>query len=53
MNRDQLRNILEQVRAGDVDVDGALDRMRHMPFEDLGFAKLRMGCGPEGLLTTG
>ena len=32
--------MLEQVREGAVDVDAALARVRHMPFEDLGFAKL-------------
>jgi hypothetical protein len=40
MDRDRLRELLEQVRAGAVDIDAALDRMRHMPFEDLGFAKV-------------
>jgi NCAIR mutase (PurE)-related protein len=40
MSEDQLRALLEQVRAGAVDVDAALSRVRHMPFEDLGFAKL-------------
>src|SRR5437867_1714687 len=40
MNQDQLRSLLEQVRVGALDVDAALDRVRHMPFEDLGFAKL-------------
>ncbi|PYT28796.1 MAG: nickel pincer cofactor biosynthesis protein LarB [Acidobacteria bacterium] len=40
MNQDQLRSLLEQVRVGAVDVDAALARVRHMPFEDLGFAKL-------------
>src|SRR5215813_9417792 len=35
-----LRTLLEQVRAGAVDVDAALERMRHLPFEDLGFAKV-------------
>ncbi|MEO8096711.1 MAG: nickel pincer cofactor biosynthesis protein LarB [Acidobacteriota bacterium] len=40
MNRDDLRGLLEQVRTGAVDIDGALDRLRHMPFEDLGFAKV-------------
>src|SRR5579864_8202141 len=40
MNRDQLRTLLEQVRAGSMDVEAALDRVRHMPFEDLGFAKI-------------
>ncbi len=40
MNEDQLRALLEQVRDRAVDVDAALARVRHMPFEDLGFAKL-------------
>ena len=40
MDEDQLRGLLEQVSAGDVDIDTAVDRMRHLPFEDLGFAKL-------------
>ena len=32
--------MLEQVRGGALDVDAALERVRHMPFEDLGFAKV-------------
>ena len=40
MDENQLRSLLEQVRAGAMDVDAALGRMRHMPFEDLGFAKV-------------
>ena len=40
MDEDQLRTLLEQVRGGAVDVGAALDRLRHMPFEDLGFAKV-------------
>ncbi|MBI3207992.1 MAG: 1-(5-phosphoribosyl)-5-amino-4-imidazole-carboxylate carboxylase, partial [Candidatus Solibacter usitatus] len=40
MDQEQLRELLEQVRAGAVDIDAALGRMRHMPFEDLGFAKV-------------
>jgi NCAIR mutase (PurE)-related protein len=40
MNRDHLRGLFEQVRSGAIDVEKALDRMRHMPFEDLGFAKV-------------
>ncbi len=40
MDSDQLRGLLEQVHAGAVDVDAALDRLRHLPFEDLGYAKL-------------
>jgi NCAIR mutase (PurE)-related protein len=40
MDQDQLRTLLERVRGGALDVDAALTRMRHMPFEDLGFAKV-------------
>lgn len=40
MDAEQLRGLLESVRSGAVDVDSALDRMRHLPFEDLGYAKL-------------
>src|SRR5258707_5963719 len=40
MNELQLRALMEQVRAGAIDVDAALTRLRHMPFEDLGFAKV-------------
>jgi len=35
-----LRALLEQVREGAMDVEAALERMRHLPFEDLGFAKV-------------
>src|SRR6202162_6489165 len=40
MDSDQLRGLLEQVHSGSVDVEAALDRIRHLPFEDLGYAKL-------------
>ena len=40
MQEEQLRELLEQVREGAVDVEAALGRMRHLPFEDLGFAKV-------------
>ena len=40
MNQNQLRALLEEVRGGALDIDAALDRLRHMPFEDLGFAKV-------------
>jgi NCAIR mutase (PurE)-related protein len=58
MDQEQLRALFEQVRAGAVDVDAAISRMRHMPFEDLGFAKvdhhrsLRHGM-PEVILAQG
>jgi hypothetical protein len=40
MDQEQLRSLFEQVRSGAVDIDAAIVRMRHMPFEDLGFAKV-------------
>ena len=40
MDREHLRGLLEQVREGAMDVDAALERMRHLPFEDLGFANV-------------
>jgi NCAIR mutase (PurE)-related protein len=40
MDQEQLRSLFEQVRSGAVDVEAAIKRMRHMPFEDLGFAKV-------------
>ena len=38
MDQEQLRVLFEQVRAGAIGIDAAMTRMRHMPFEDLGFA---------------
>jgi NCAIR mutase (PurE)-related protein len=40
MTQEQIRELLEAVRSGAMEVDAAVERMRHMPFEDLGFAKI-------------
>jgi hypothetical protein len=40
MDESQLKVLLGQVKDGAVDVDEAIGRLRHMPFEDLGFAKV-------------
>ncbi len=40
MSPDRLRELLEQVRRGTVSTEQALDRLKAMPFEDLGFAKV-------------
>src|SRR5437764_13249947 len=40
MNRAQIEALLSEVRDGHVNVDEAMDRLRALPFEDLGFAKL-------------
>ncbi len=33
-----MRKLLEQVKAGDASVEEAIETLRHLPFEDLGFA---------------
>jgi pyridinium-3,5-biscarboxylic acid mononucleotide synthase len=40
MTEDRLRRLLEQVAAGKLGAAAALERLRHLPFEDLGFAKV-------------
>lgn len=40
MDQERLRTLLEEVKGGAVDVDAAMHQLRHMPFEDLGFAKI-------------
>ena len=40
MDQTHLRSLLEEVQSGAVGVDAALERLRHLPFEDLGFAKV-------------
>jgi len=40
MQAEQLRELLEQVKAGDASVEEAIERLRHLPFEDLGFAHI-------------
>ena len=58
MNPESIRKLFEQVRQGKVTPDDAVSRLRHLPFEDLGFAKvdhhraLRAGM-PEVILGQG
>ncbi len=40
MDSTALRKLFDQVRAGKVPPDEAVARLRHLPFEDLGFAKV-------------
>src|SRR5271165_5978119 len=40
MDRAQIETLLNQVREGRTPVNEALDRLRDLPFEDIGFAKL-------------
>jgi hypothetical protein len=40
MDQDHLRSLFDQIRRGEVDTEEALAKLRHLPFEDLGFAKI-------------
>lgn len=40
MESDFIKKVLQEVRDGKVDVDTALEELRELPFEDLGFAKV-------------
>src|SRR5499433_1421295 len=58
MDASSLRKLMEQVRAGRLSPDEAVSRLRHMPFEDLGFAKIdhhrRLRAGmPEVIFSRG
>ncbi len=58
VNAESIRKLFEEVRRGKVTPDDAVARLRHMPFEDIGFAKvdhhraLRAGM-PEVILGEG
>lgn len=38
MQIEQIQKLLEQVKTGQLEIDQALEKLRHLPFEDLGFA---------------
>lgn len=40
MNAESIRKLFEQVKKGKLSPDEAVGRLRHLPFEDLGFAKV-------------
>jgi NCAIR mutase (PurE)-related protein len=40
VNAESIRELLETVRTGKLSPDDAVQRLRHLPFEDLGFAKV-------------
>jgi NCAIR mutase (PurE)-related protein len=37
---DSLKELLKSVRDGQLNIDEAVDRLKTLPFEDLGFAKV-------------
>ncbi len=58
MDAKALRALLQQVKTGRLSPDEAVSRLRHMPFEDLGFAKIdhhrRLRAGmPEVIFSRG
>jgi pyridinium-3,5-biscarboxylic acid mononucleotide synthase len=40
LNADSIRKLFDQVRRGKLSPDEAVQQLRHLPFEDLGFAKV-------------
>ena len=40
MNSSYLRELLESVKEGKIDIDEALNRLKLFPYEDCGFAKI-------------
>jgi NCAIR mutase (PurE)-related protein len=40
MDRERLKELLLKFQAGEVVLDEALERLRHLPFEDLGYARV-------------
>ncbi len=40
MNPDRLRDLLTQVKTGEVSVEKAVKKMKHLPFEDIDFAQI-------------
>jgi len=40
MNKEGLLGLLEEVRAGEISVERAVERLKHWPYEDLGFARV-------------
>jgi len=58
VDREALRALLDDLKAGRVDVDAAVTRLRGLPFEDLGFAKVDhhralRGGAPEAVFCPG
>jgi hypothetical protein len=58
VDREAIRRILDDVRAGRLDVEAALGRLRGLPYEDLGFAKVDhhralRGGAPEAVFCPG
>jgi hypothetical protein len=58
MNQDSLRQLLQSVKDGKTELDAALEKLRHLPFEPMGFANVdhhrAIRCGfPEVIFCPG
>lgn len=58
MNEEQLENLLEKVKSGELAINDAVETLRHLPFEDVGFARIdhhrQIRCGfPEVIYCPG
>ena len=58
MNQSQIMDLLKQVQSGSISIDDASERLRSLPFEDLGFAQVdhhrTLRCGfPEVIICEG
>src|SRR4030042_359888 len=58
MNPEQLKQLLQQVKQNKLTIDEAVDKLRHLPFEDIGFAHVdhhrQLRCGfPEVIYCPG
>lgn len=58
MNTEQLQKLLSRVKTGEITIDEAVEKLRHLPFEDLGFAHIdhhrQIRCGfPEAIYCPG
>lgn len=40
MNEERLRQLLQDVKAGEIEISDAIQQLRRLPFDDLGFARL-------------
>jgi NCAIR mutase (PurE)-related protein len=58
MDSEKIKELLSQVKDGQLDIDAAVKKLRHLPFEDMGFARIdhhrQIRCGfPEVIYCPG
>ena len=40
MNKKEIEKILQQFKSGQIEMEGVLEKLKHFPYDDLGFAKI-------------